>query len=269
MSRRITLSDVELARAASPKRARFVDHPVIYKPKPNSPEYVASLKFPCVDRLFVAETGLVTKEGPYGPYLFLSRPEDIERALEWQERRGKLIFLRDNLDFSIALDFNLAEAGRYTKLGQAEHDAKNNQDKDAVDALAAACSAAIKGIPVLDSHGLVCAVPPSAGKKWDLPTEIASRVASSLGRTDVTKHLNFASTKESIKGMPLKQKWGALEKGKLQVGKAVNGRHVLLVDDKYQSGTTMQFVASKLLEAGAVRVSGVCCVKTWRDTDNT
>jgi predicted amidophosphoribosyltransferase len=41
-----------------------------------------------------------------------------------------------------------------------------------------------------------------------------------------------------------------------------------LIDDKYQSGTTAQFVASHLYQAGAAEVCGLFCIKTWRDTDN-
>jgi predicted amidophosphoribosyltransferase len=43
---------------------------------------------------------------------------------------------------------------------------------------------------------------------------------------------------------------------------------VILIDDKYQSGTTMQFVAMKLQEAGARYIFGISLVKTLRDTDN-
>ncbi|MBF0334071.1 MAG: nickel-dependent hydrogenase large subunit, partial [Alphaproteobacteria bacterium] len=43
---------------------------------------------------------------------------------------------------------------------------------------------------------------------------------------------------------------------------------VILIDDKYQSGVTLQYVASRLYQAGARRVYGLCAVKTMRDTDN-
>ena len=73
-----------------------------------------------------------------------------------------------------------------------------------------------------------------------------------------------------MKALPLAEKWAALEaaglKGERQV---VAGRRVILLDDKYQSGTTAQFAAAKLQEAGAQEVLGLACVKTWRDTDNT
>jgi hypothetical protein len=66
--------------------------------------YVVGTKFDSPDRLFQAETGIATKSGPYGPYVYLSDKDVIEIALRWQEVRKSLIFLRDLLDFSLALD---------------------------------------------------------------------------------------------------------------------------------------------------------------------
>jgi len=43
---------------------------------------------------------------------------------------------------------------------------------------------------------------------------------------------------------------------------------VIVIDDKYQSGISIQFVASVLRAAGAGEIFGFCAVKTLRDTDN-
>jgi predicted amidophosphoribosyltransferase len=43
---------------------------------------------------------------------------------------------------------------------------------------------------------------------------------------------------------------------------------VILIDDLYQSGITMQYVASRLLQAGAASVLSLTIVKSNRDTDN-
>ena len=43
---------------------------------------------------------------------------------------------------------------------------------------------------------------------------------------------------------------------------------IILLDDIYQSGTTIQFVAMKLIEAGAKRIFGLTTVKARRNTDN-
>ena len=55
----------------------------------------------------------------------------------------------------------------------------------------------------------------------------------------------------------------------LTVGSKISEEKVLLVDDLYQSGITMQFVAMHLLGAGAEQVYGLALVKSRRDSDNT
>ena len=43
---------------------------------------------------------------------------------------------------------------------------------------------------------------------------------------------------------------------------------MLLVDDLYQSGTTMWTLARFLKDNGAKSVYGLACVKSWRDSNN-
>lgn len=198
----------------------------------------------------------------------MTDPEQISAALAWQERHESHIFLRDNLVSSVALDFNLAEAGVYTSLGQAEHNAKSSRDADAIDKLSNACIAAINGVSFYHDCTAVCAVPPSPEKDWDLPTEIVKRVASKTGKQNISDEIAFSKKKESVKSLLLKDKWQALDDAKLGISEKVKGKRIILIDDKYQSGTTAQFVASKLYAAGAEEVHGLFCVKTWRDTDN-
>jgi hypothetical protein len=228
-----------------------------------------SLRFDTVAQLFHLETGLPIKTGPYGPWCKVSGPENIELALQWKAKVGKFVFLRDMLELSVALDVNLAEEGVYTKLGQAEHDAKTDRDKLAVEKLETGLLRAIKRLTPLQDVDGVCAVPPSPGKSWDLPTELAKRIAESCGKLDLSGAVSFSRAKQSVKSLALADKWAALEVADLRVTSDVKGNKILLIDDKYQSGTTCQFVASKLYEAGASTVYGLYCVKTWRDTDNT
>jgi len=263
----ITLQDVEELRHLTPKRCRLLDHAIV-KEKPDG-TYVVGTKFASLDRLFQAETGIVTKSGPYGPYLYLSDKPQIEIALSWQEARKFLIFLRDLLDCSLALDFNFAEAGTYTDLGKAEHQAKANADAQAVQYLVGRCHVAATKFGLYKECDSVCAVPPSAGKVWDLPEEIAKQVAKKSQKDDISPLVRFRRAKQSVKNLALCDKWGALEAAHLVVNANISGRKIILIDDKYQSGTTLQFVASKLFESGASEVLGLSCVKTWRDMDNT
>lgn len=177
--------------------------------------------------------------------------------------------MRDNLDCSVAIDFNLASPGIYTKLGQAEHDAKASRKFTAIKELTSASAGTIEKVLFYRECDAICPVPPAPGKDWDLPTELAKYLATKTGKENLSPSAKFSKQKESVKSLSLDDKWKALENAGLRVGPDFKGKKVILLDDKYQSGTTAQFVASRLYEAGAAEVNGLFCVKTWRDTDNT
>ena len=80
--------------------------------------------------------------------------------------------------------------------------------------------------------------------------------------------VEFKAEKDSIKSLPMGEKWKALKEGKLLADDRVRGKKIILLDDKYQSGITAQAVASAMYDAGAAEINGVFCVKTWRNTDN-
>jgi hypothetical protein len=261
------LSDVKELRAASPKRRRFIESPDNLNPNGS---FSLSFKFSFVAELFEKETGLGTLNGRYGPWANFKDEKEIKKAKAWKDKRSKLVFLLDNLDASIALNLNFADEGEYTQLGLAEHKAKQDQDKPSLKTLCAEMAEAISGLPLYKSADVVCAVPPSPGKTWDLPTEICKRISGDCGKADVSSAVKFTKKKASVKSLSLNDKWASLDDAGLQVdGKKVKGKIIILVDDKYQSGTTAQYIAMKLYEAGAKSVLGLYCVKTWRDTDNT
>ena len=76
----------------------------------------------------------------------------------------------------------------------------------------------------------------------------------------------------SVKYCAFEEKWEVWEKAKVSFQKSadfnVNGKTIILIDDIYQSGITIQYIAMKLQQAGAKEVYGLCFEKTLRDTDN-
>lgn len=54
----------------------------------------------------------------------------------------------------------------------------------------------------------------------------------------------------------------------IEAGLNVSDREVLIVDDLYQSGATIQAYARHLSSLGAKRIFGIVCVKSMRDSDN-
>jgi hypothetical protein len=229
----ITLADVERLRGISPRRCHFAKFPVVKKEDDGS--YTASFRFVSLARLFELETGIQTRDGQFGPYCYLYDQATIDQALKWQDARKDLVFLRDNMSFSVAAGMNLESAGVYTDLGRAEHDAKVDRDEPSIGLLAAACEAVIKTLQPYKNADAICAVPPSPGKEWDLPTKLADRVAYACGKDDISSALGFAKMKESVKQLTLEQKWAALEAAGLQGERQmVAGKRVVLLDDKYR-----------------------------------
>ena len=67
----------------------------------------------------------------------------------------------------------------------------------------------------------------------------------------------------------MQQKWDLLEQTGLCVrGDSLIGKKVILLDDMYQSGTTLNYIGRKILQAGARAVYGLTLVKSLSNADN-
>lgn len=112
------------------------------------------------------------------------------------------------------------------------------------------------------------AIPPSMPKReYHLSSVIASHVANDWEREDLSDAVKKVRKTEQVKNLPLEKKLQTIE-GSIEVISEVEDKKVLLIDDLYQSGITMNYVAMQLLEAGAKRVFGLACEKTCSNDDN-
>jgi hypothetical protein len=224
--------------------------------------------------IFHKMTGLDLKEGrAFQPgqspnwWRSVRDDEEYEAIHEWMENMGMLVFLRDKLALSISLGEHQEPQGGRSELGNLEYRAKYQQDEEAIDELANRSVETIRSLPYYDDADAICAVPPRQGKEFDLPTELASRISQELGIEDLTDQFAWKKEKPSLKETLFADKWDALESVEMTY-RAIKSETVILVDDLYQSGITMQFVASHLLKASAKRVFGLTIVKSRRDSDN-
>lgn len=87
------------------------------------------------------------------------------------------------------------------------------------------------------------------------------------GREDLSHAVKKIYDTEEVKNLPLEKKLEVL-KGSINVTSKVQGRKLLLLDDLYQSGITMNYVAMLLVDAGAKKVYGLACEKTCSNDDN-
>lgn len=219
-----------------------------------------------------------TEKKPYEKCIPIKNESEYKKIEDWIKKQGERVFLRDCLYASIALSENQKRNDKQeiqkekTEIGELEYSAKKDmrrgvRDVFAIESLAKHCMQAIQDLDLYREADLICAVP--SLKEYDLPSKVASIVSDETKKENITHHFEFEGEKEQLTNLCLEEKWPAWENTKLTFsGKDITGKKIILIDDKYQSGTTIQYVAMKLQEAGARHVYGLCMVKTMGDEDN-
>ena len=272
----ITKESVERARDKDTKRICFATTHAAEPKRSTRAGYAGSFNVPFgggFSRLFPYALFPNTQDSYHEDSVWrsISSDEEFDEINAWIKQQGDRVFLRDCLYTSIAMSHNFTDTheGSRTELGDLEYRAKRYHDAAAVEALAEHCINTITAIPLYRDADLVCATPPRPDKDFDLPSQAVSIVSTRLGKDDITGHFHFGAEKKSVKSAPLDNKWTSWEETQLTFGGIdITDKKVILIDDKYQSGTTIQYIAMKLQEAGAYQVYGLSMVKTMRDTDN-
>lgn len=275
----ITVERVKEYQSKSPKRICFAStHKTALRPDRNPlSKYVGAFNVPfgeTIRYVFPYDIFPDTRNKFHSDAYWRSieNKAELEEIRSWIERQEERIFLRDCLYTSIALSLNYADKNerRFTAVGHLEEQAKKYGDNNAASTLAGKCVDAIKSYPLYLQADVVSAVPPSLGKEpeKDLPSKIAALVARQIGKPDVTVNFLANKPKNQVKTLALDARWMEWVNTGLVYNGDLKEKTVILIDDKYQSGTSIQYVAMKLQEAGAHQVYGLCLVKTMRDTDN-
>ena len=199
-------------------------------------------------------------------------------AVEWIEKVGHPVAMKDFLAISFALDYD-REGGNpkkpQTEIGALRGLAKpyggsapSAKPRKAADSLAEHCVNLLNTMSCYSSADCIVAIPPSdPSKSFNLPRYLAECIAEEWGRENLTEHV-IGKPRNSIKGLALAQKLDTLL-GTIEVEDRVfTNRRVLLLDDLYQSGTSMNYCGLLLLQAGAKKIFGLACEKTCRNDDN-
>ena len=140
--------------------------------------------------------------------------------------------------------------------------------KEAAEKLVQHCVTFLNNMGCFAPADCIVAMPPSdPSKAYNLPRYLAKRIAEDWGREDLSKHVT-GKVRNSIKEVPLANKLDTLL-GTITVADGVfQNRKVLLLDDLYQSGVSMNYCGHLLLQAGARKIFGLACEKTCRNDDN-
>ena len=199
-------------------------------------------------------------------------------AVEWIEKVEHPVAMKDFLAISFALDYD-REGGNpekpQTVIGALRGRAKpyggsapTAQTRKAADTLAEGCMDFLNTMSCYSSANCIVAMPPSdPSKSFNLPRYLAEGIAEEWGCENLSEHV-IGKPRNSIKGLPLAQKLDTLL-GTIEVEDGVFAdRHVVLLDDLYRSGISMNYCGLLLLQAGAKKIFGLACEKTCRNDDN-
>jgi hypothetical protein len=203
----------------------------------------------------------------------------LTQARGWLETVGRYVAVRDWLEQCFALDYDraLGQMDSFrTEVGQLRFRAKPLSDRAtpavrvAAEELVQRCVRFLDEMGSYDAADAVTAAPPAKrGRPWHLPQFLARRIAAERGLRDLSGSIRTVRDRPSTKYRPLAEKLKNIT-GSVELDAGVfRHRRVLLMDDIYQSGTTLNYVAKQLYEAGASAVYGLICEKTSRDDDNT
>ena len=109
----------------------------------------------------------------------------------------------------------------------------------------------------------ICVVPSTNVGEENLPNKILGRLTQFSG-INISGGLEWTSKTESLKDAAGTDKLEILKQSGFRISEDVDvkSKNVVLVDDLYMSGTTLQYIAMKLKEAGAAKVYGLCFVKS-------
>lgn len=197
---------------------------------------------------------------------------------EWVEIIGRPVAMKDFLAISFAIDYdrhggNPQEAR--TEIGALRAQAKpygasvaTAQTEQAAEKLVQHCVKFLNNMGCYASANCIVAVPASEpAKAYNLPRYLARRISQEWGREDLSGHVT-GKARNSIKGVSVANKLDMLLGTIAVAGGVFRNRNVLLLDDLYQSGVSMNYCGHLLLQAGARKIFGLTCEKTCRNDDN-
>ena len=212
-------------------------------------------------------TGLQLRQSQFGYWAPLTAAE-AELVRAWMIEQGTRVYLKDLFDCSVALGERSIGNGE-TELGRLFTAAKYDQNQGSIAELAKRATQAFEAMSSFANVAAISCPPPRPDKVFDLPTIVAQQMAKKA-RLPFVRLGDWKGAKGQLKEVPADQKWQELEKVGFSVNPALTQLKgdTLIVDDIYQSGTTLNFLRSQLTALGLARATSMSLVKAARDTDN-
>lgn len=180
------------------------------------------------------------------------------------EEYENMVFLRDNLELSLALSMNRLDDEMRTEIGELEYQAKFLGNRKAEAELTSIVGVWLEKLPFYSKADCICAMPCSDQKSPSLPRKIVDNLE---GFENISSQVKWLKKDRKLKDLgSVKAKLDALIEFELEVNVNLERKNVILLDDLYMSGLSIQYVAMKLKEAGADRIFGLSIVKSRSNT---
>ena len=213
---------------------------------------------------------LFRNKNQFGGYFrAVADDDEFNEIRAWMAQNADVVFIRSLLNTAVATCEHYAAQDTRSRVGALEHSAKWNNSAHAREQLAAILLDVFHRMHGKRRIDAIASVPPSTPGNHSLPNLLAARISEITRIPDMSAELCWNARKPPIKELRVEEKWGALERVGISVGEAVAEKNVVLIDDMYQSGATVHFVAGALRAAGANDLHLLAVSKGRRDTDNT
>jgi hypothetical protein len=285
----VSLDRIEAMLALRPRRVQLMHEwkEILHAPRSVSSDWSVVLPFCETLRntfeLMCPVDSIGLRSGNNGRcYTFLPDAREDDECLSmvkaWHQTVGKYVAIRDCLALSFAIDYDRERGNPQRRRTRIEalrarakpYDREPSSDTiEAADDLVGECLSFLGEMSCYDSVDAIVAMPPSdPSKPFDLPAYLASEIGKRWGRESLGGAITTVASRPPLKNLAIGEKLQAIDGTLRADASLVANRTVLLVDDLYQSGVSMNYAAMELMNAGCIRVLGLACEKTCTNDDN-
>lgn len=194
---------------------------------------------------------------------------DLDSYTTFFNNYKNIVFIEDDLDLSISISQEFASDKERKIIGEMWYNTKYKAVYSNIDFLSDVLICTIRNLPIYNnSENIICAVPISTDNTSENNfIDVILKNTSKELKFKISE-LKWLNKKEKVKYLEYEQKVNALKNSSLLIQGDLIDKNCILFDDLYQSGATINYVASKLKEQGAKNVYGITLIKNPNNFDN-
>jgi predicted amidophosphoribosyltransferase len=206
----------------------------------------------------------------WGFFLRNVQESELDSVKNFLALLHEAICLQDDLTQCFALSYHKHNDER-TEIGNLIYAAKPYQKrvtenhKEHGELLVGKFTDFIERHPVYQNADMIIAIPANSDKKFDLPRFIVEKIVEQIPFTNGNDYVKKIKDTKPIKDCTPQEKTEILQDAfSVEQIKFIKNKRIILMDDIYYSGATINAVAATLMNAGAVQVLGLVATKAGR-----